>query len=289
MLIGAALSILIFDANGQTVKAKFPVLSANDIKTEFAKYPTKKSNLCPSCRIWVNPFYESIADTIRHMPIVEHYAYTRQHRLMQQALGTGNRKGPEAEWHHATAALDVTAVYSYANQQIGRPYSAYEIAYGHCGAAWVLLAWCQWGMVYSDVYDYNAAMEYQGQNVGTEIATEDRCRMLTGWGGRSGEIVSETDRIDIWAGTWTDPAKLLPNAKTKPTTYKVGDITVTVPDVYWKIMVYKGRDGNAHLECYWMPNQPGETKDLISARMKPAQFLVQQLGFNPIEILPVAK
>ncbi|WPU92809.1 hypothetical protein SNE25_26140 [Mucilaginibacter sabulilitoris] len=33
-------------------------------------------------------------------------------------------------------------------------------------------------MILSDTYTFNAAMEYQGQNIGTELASEELCREL---------------------------------------------------------------------------------------------------------------
>jgi hypothetical protein len=256
-------------------QAVLPKLTAKQVRAELAKYPTRKSSLCVACRLWVNPFYVSIADTVNHWPVVEHYLYTNQHRLMQQAMGTDNRTGQEAEWHPAPGAANEKEVYSYANAQIGRPNSPYEIAYGHCGAAWILLAWCQWGMVYSDVYTYNAAMEYQGQNVGTEIATENYCRGLLGWS-RSGEIAPITAKIDVWGGCWGD----------SKVSYTVGGVTVHVPLVYWKVIRYTDMGGVSHIESWWMPNKFDETADLISARTQSLQYISNIIGFDPTKAIP---
>jgi hypothetical protein len=54
------------------------------------------------------------------------------------------------------------------------------IAKGHC-QAWILMAWSTDAAILSNTYTFNAGMEYQGQNIGTELATEEFCRKLTGF------------------------------------------------------------------------------------------------------------
>jgi hypothetical protein len=40
------------------------------------------------------------------------------------------------------------------------------------------------------------------------------------------------------------------------------------------------------VECFWMPNLPTETKDLVAARIRTYDYIVQQLGFDPIKQMP---
>lgn len=75
------------------------------------------------------------------------------------------------------------------------------IAKGHC-QAWILLTWCTDAAILSDTYTFNAAMEYQGQNIGTELATEELCRELAGHG-----KPAVTDRVHIWCGTFGNQCK----------------------------------------------------------------------------------
>jgi hypothetical protein len=76
------------------------------------------------------------------------------------------------------------------------------IARGHC-QAWILLAWSADAAILSDTYTFNAAMEYQGQNIGTELATEELCRKLTGFKGSA-----LTDSVKIWCGTFGSKQEL---------------------------------------------------------------------------------
>jgi DNA/RNA endonuclease G (NUC1) len=131
------------------------------------------------------------------------------------------RTGIYAAWHPAFGQPDETAVYREANRIIGKPGSPEMIAKGHC-QAWILLAWSVDGAILSDTYTFNAAPEFQGQNVGTEIATEELCRKLTGF---KGEAV--TDSVKIWCGT-----------SGSLQTYTGKGVTVTVPSHYYKVIAY---------------------------------------------------
>jgi len=57
-------------SNAQTINAAY-------VKALYKKYPTQKSDFCPSGMLWVNPYYRSLADTDRHMPLVTYYIYTK--------------------------------------------------------------------------------------------------------------------------------------------------------------------------------------------------------------------
>jgi len=218
------------------------------VKALYAKYPTQKSDFCPACKLWVNPYYKSIADTARHMPLVTYYIYTREHREEQERADVP-RTGQYAAWHPAFGQADETAVYKQANVE-----SADMIAKGHC-EAWITLAWCGDAAILSDTYTFNAGMEFQGQNVGTEIATEELTRKLT----------EQTDSVRIWCGTFGSQH-----------TYTKGKVIVTMPSHYYKIIRY----GDTRL-CYWMPNLPTEKRALLPKRTVSKEQLVANLGFDP--------
>src|SRR4051812_25873439 len=82
----------------------------------YAKYPTTKSNLCSACRIWVNPFYTSIADTAKGYPVCEHAIVTAQDVADQEAANIP-RTGIYAAWSAPVGSTKVDDVYSYANKQ----------------------------------------------------------------------------------------------------------------------------------------------------------------------------
>ena len=257
--LSLSLIIMAFFANAQTYNAAY-------VHALYAKYPTTKSNFCKSCKDRDNPFYKSIADTERHMPLVTYYVYTTAHRQAQEKLNI-DRKGVFSEWHPVTGQPDLGSVYTATNKAIGKPNSPQEIALGHC-QAWILLAWCQDGAILSDTYDFNEGMEYQGQNVGTEIATENLCRTLTGW-----KKPAVTDQIKIWCGTSGGTY-----------TYTSNKITVTVPDYYWKIIEYVDKSGNTITHCWWMPNIYTEKEDVLPKREVTIEQLIKNVGFDPQKV-----
>lgn len=231
-------------ASAQTINTAY-------VKALYQKYPTQKSDFCPSCKLWVNPYYKSVADTDRHMPLVTYYVYTKAHRLQQEAANVP-RTGIYAAWHAAYGQPDETKVYKEANVQ-----STDMIAKGHC-QAWILLAYDADGAILSDTYTFNAGMEFQGQNIGTEIATEELCRKLT----------EQTDSVRIWCGTFGSQH-----------TYTKNQVTVTVPSHYYKIIKY-----NNELFCYWMPNLPTEKRALLLQRVVSHEQLIANLGFDPMMV-----
>ena len=142
------------------------------------------------------------------------------------------------------------------------------IAKGHC-QAWILMAWSADAAILSDTYTFNAGMEYQGQNIGTELATEEFCRKLTGFRGEA-----FTDSVKIWCGTFGSKQ-----------TYTTGKLTATVPSHYYKVIQYKDHNvGGDIVLCYWMPNDPGEKRNLLEQRLISYPELVAKLGFDPRKI-----
>ncbi|TDO19309.1 DNA/RNA non-specific endonuclease [Pedobacter duraquae] len=252
----------------------FPVaMLAQTINGEYARalhrqYPSQPTDFCPSCKLWVNPYYKSIADTARHMPLLTFYIYTKAHRLEQEALKLP-RSGTYAAWYPSVGQPNETALYSAANKVINRPDQPEEIQKGHC-QAWILLAYTVDAAILSDTYTFNSAMEYRGQNLGTEIASEDLCRKLTGWKGNP-EL---TDSVKIWCGTFGSQA-----------TYTKGKVTGTVPAYYYKILKYKDHlHGKEITTCYWFPNQPEETQDKLKQREVSYKQLKVNLGFDPMAV-----
>jgi hypothetical protein len=234
-------------------------VNAAYVKALYKQYPTQKSDLCAGCKLWVNPYYKSIADTTANRPLLTYYIYTKAHRLEQEALDL-SREGIYAAWHPAYGQANETKLYQYANKN-----SADMIAKGHC-QAWILMAWSADAAILSDTYTFNAAMEYQGQNIGTELATEEFCRKLTGFRG-----AALTDSVKIWCGTSGNKQ-----------TYTLGKLTATVPSHYYKIIQYNDRNiGGDIVLCYWMPNEPDEKRSLLGQRLISYPELVAKLGFDP--------
>jgi hypothetical protein len=248
-----------------TAQARAQTINAAYVKTLYEKYPTQKTDFCSSCKLWVNPFFKSIADTLTHTPVLTYYVYTKAHRLEQEALGLP-RTGIYAGWHAAYGQPNEAKVYTAANRIIGKPRSAEMLVKGHC-QAWILLAWSADGVILSNTYTFNAAMEFQGQNTGTEIATEEWCRKLTGYKGP--EV---TDSVKIWCGTFGGQQ-----------TYTQNDLTLAVPSHYFKIIQYRApSSGELITRCYWMPNASSEKRSLLPERLIEHTALVEKLGFDPL-------
>ena len=241
-------------------------MTSKDVAALFAKYPTKKSNLGPSDVEWDNPVYKSIADTVLHYPVCVFMIYTKQHQLEQDSLqkaeaNKGNKKvrtGILSTWHCVPGQPNVIPVYAEANNEIGKSHTIYEIVFGHV-QAWILCAYSPIAAIFSNVPDFNAGMEYQGQNIGTEIWTETHTRYL----------IDKYDSIYIWGGCVGSKAK-----------YTHKGITVTVPEYYWKIIKY----GN-NTECWLMPNSPSEGYDMITQRVSTVDNLIAKLKFDPTKVL----
>lgn len=242
-------------------------INAAYVRALYKQYPTQTSNLCPSCLLWVNPYYRAIGDTLRHAPVLTYYIYTKAHRLDQENADVP-RTGIYAAWHPVYGQPDETPVYREANQEIGKPHSSEMIAKGHC-QAWILMAWCADAAILSDTYTFNAGMEFQGQNVGTEEATEELCRKLVGF---KGDAI--TDSVKIWCGTFGSAQ-----------VYTAKGVSVTVPTHYYKILSYREQVSGKHItQCYWMPNAADEKKDKLADRLIEYPVLVKKLGFDPMKV-----
>ena len=260
-LISRKVILLLLCAFPAIVSAQ--TINAAYVKALYQKYPTLKTDFCPACKLWVNPYYKSISDTVRHAPVITYYVYTKEHRLQQEAANV-SRTGIYAAWHPALGQPDETKVYREANIR-----SPSMIAKGHC-QAWILMAYTIDGAILSNTYSFNAGMEYQGQNIGTELATEELCRKLTGYRGQA-----VTDSVKIWCGTFGSQQ-----------TYTKAGLSVTVPAYYYKIIQYRDKTANTRvLLCYWLPNLPTEKRSLLPQRQVDHATLVNNLGFDPLAVL----
>lgn len=228
-------------------------IDADYVKALYKKYPTVKSDFCPACKLWVNPYYKSIADTDRHMPLVE-YEYLSKDNYALTAVVKLPRTGIYAAWRPVDGQPNEDDVYKAANK-IARA-NKDLIAKGHVNA-WILNAWCADAAILSNTYTFNAACEDQSQNVGTEIATENITR----------ELLKTTD-VEIWGGTFGDQG-----------TFTDGDVTDTYPTYYWKII-----KANGEMTCYWMPNLITEKQDMLHQRVVSFDELINNLGFDPTKI-----
>jgi hypothetical protein len=254
--------ILILLAVLSSLSAQAQQINGAYAKALQQKYPSVKSSLCAACKLWVNPYFRSVADTVQHRPLVTHYIYTRAHRLQQEQLHLP-RTGTYGAWTAGKWQSNETTMYRLANQQ-----SRDMIAKGHC-QPWILLAWCAEAAILSDTYTFNAAMEYQGQNIGTEIASEEFCRELTGY--RKPMV---TESVAIWCGTFGSQRVFTKNLT-----------SVTMPAFYYKIIRYRDQASGSLIElCYWFPNQPDETRDRLAQRMITHERLVGNLGFDPVKV-----
>jgi hypothetical protein len=250
IILWVLLITAVFAANAQIINSAY-------VKALYKKYPTVKSNFCPACKLWVNPYYKSIADTQRHMPLVE-YQYLSKDNYAKTATVKLPRTGIYAAWHPVDGQVNEDAVYVAANK-IARARKDL-IAKGHVNA-WILNAWCADAAILSDTYTFNAACEDQSQNVGTEIATENLTR----------ELLKTTD-VKIWGGTFGSQG-----------TFTDGKVTNTYPAFYWKIIDYNSN--GVHQLCYWMPNLITEKQNLLPKRVITLQQLTTNLGFDPTKIL----
>ena len=247
--------------NAQTINAAY-------VKSLYKKYPTLKSDFCASCKLWVNPYFKSIADTALHYPVLTYYVYTRAHRLTQEALDLP-RSGIYAGWHAVPGQPNETPVYTEANKQINKTYTDSEIQKGHC-QAWILMAWSIDAALLSNTYTFNAAMEYRGQNLGTQIETEEMCRTLTGNDGAP----TLTDSVKIWCGTFG-----------RKMSYRTKKVEITVPSHYYKVIEYRAKKtGKIVRLCYWMPNDPSEERTKLPERKVSYKKLINNLGFDPQQI-----
>src|SRR6185437_1042674 len=206
----------------------------------YASHPITKSAFCADCYEWHNGYYSAIADVRLHQPATTFYIYTRAKKAAQEALGYKRTKFLAA-WHSVTGMPDESDVYAHSNKVINKPRQPEELQKGHC-QPWILLSWCLEACVFSDTYTFNAGMEYRGQNIGTEEASEDFSRNL----------LSKTDSVKIWCGTfgnkhaWTD---------------QKGAVTSAMPAYYWKLI-----EAGGQTYCWLLPNRPTEKYDLLPLR-----------------------
>jgi len=255
LVVFLSLTLLWAAVSAQTPNAS--VINAAYVNALYAKYPVTKSDFCSDCYLWINPYYASIGDIKRHMPLVTYEHFTKVHNDQVAPLKIP-RKGIYAAWHSVTGQPNEDNVYAAANVQARQSDPKAVIAKGHC-EAWILNAFCDDAAILSDTYTFNAALENQKQNVGTEIATENITR----------EKLKTMD-VDVWCGTYGAQG-----------TFTDGKITDTYPAFYWKIIKAGG-----DTTCYWMPNIATATKATLPQCVVNYAQLVANLGFDPQKVFP---
>jgi hypothetical protein len=221
-----------------------------------------KSNLCPNCVIWINKYYTSIADTQKHNPIIVYHVITKRHLEIADSLKADkSTKINRAKYPFKPVAgfPNETKLYAMANRIYKKINPKNVIAKGHVASA-DDYSWSTGGMDTSMRYTFNLALEFQSQNVGTELGTEYMCRAKA----------REYGEVKVWGGTWGSQG-----------TVSDGKITANFPSIYWKISAYNGE-----VHCYWMPNNDQGAGQANYPKFEiPLGELVVKLGFNPMVVV----
>lgn len=237
------------------------------VKALYAKYPAKKSNFCPACKIWVNPYFKSIADTVRHMPLITYEYYTHANQLIADKLNIPRQKPKKiiagdmpynsefSQWHPIPGQQDEGALYAAANVILKK--SSDEENIGHC-QAWVLNSFAIDAVIFTDTYTFNAAIEDKWQNIGTELKSEEITRKDL-----------ETADEQVWCGTYGSQGSFTNKG-----------VTDNYPSFYWKVTIFKGVT-----TCYWMPNKKDQSQDKLPGCIVSYQQLIKNIGFDPEKTL----
>lgn len=254
-------------AEGQPINAAY-------IQRLYNKYPVKKSRFCPNCYLWANPYFKTLADVGLHQSIVTYGKFTRHMEgSIEEMKKNGKaipRSGVYAAWHAYPGYPDESAVYKKANTTLTKPD---EFAKGHF-SGWELNEYDVDGVLLSDTYTFNAAIERQAQNVGTELGIENLTRVLVGYAPRGHRPdLPVYNAVEYWKGAWGSFGKFSANG-----------ITVNYPAVYWNLIKY----GN-EIHAYWFPNDKigagqnnySNFEIPVSSNSADNKGLVQRLGFDP--------
>jgi DNA/RNA endonuclease G (NUC1) len=210
----------------------------------------------------VNRYYTSIADTAKHNPIIVYHLITKRHLEMADSLKADKKtKIDRADYPFKAVAgfPNETKVYSVANKIYRKIDPKNVIAKGHVASA-DDYSWSPGGMDTSMRYTFNLALEFQSQNVGTELGTEYMCR----------DMARKYGAVQCWGGTWGSQG-----------TVTDGKIKANFPAIYWKIAAYNGE-----VHCYWMPNSDAGGGQANYPKFEiPLAELVTKLDFNPMEVV----
>ncbi len=212
--------------------------------------------------VWVNGYYVSIADTAKHNPIIVYHVITKRHLEMADSFKASKAtKIDRAKYpfQHVKGYPNETKLYSIANKMYKKLNPKNVIAKGHV-ASTDDYSWSAGGMDTPMRYTFNIALEFQSQNVGTELGTEYMCR----------DMARRYGQVRVWGGTFGSQG-----------TVTDGKITANFPAIYWKVAEYNGE-----FHCYWMPNSDegaGQANDPTFEL--PLSELAIKLGFNPAEII----
>lgn len=212
--------------------------------------------------VWVNKYYISIADTAKHNPILVYHVITKRHLEMADSLKADKATKIDRSKYPFKAVKgfpNETKIYSIANKIYRKINPKNVIAKGHVASA-DDYSWSAGGMDTSMRYTFNLALEYQSQNVGTELGTEYMCR----------EMARKYGEVKVWGGTWGTQG-----------TVTDGKITANFPAVYWKIAGYNGE-----VHCYWMPNNDDGAGQANYPKFEiQLRELISKLNFNPTDVI----
>jgi hypothetical protein len=241
------------------------------VQALYKKYPTVKSSFCPACKLWVNPYFKSIADTQKHMPLITYEYYTKANAALVNKLNIPRsmpKKGAKippgsvpynsifGTWHSMPGQVNEDAVYKQANVILKKTNDEANI--GHC-QAWILNAFAIDAVIFTDTYTFNAAVEDKWQNIGSEINTEELTRK---------EL--QTGDVQVWCGTFGNQGS-----------FTAGKVTDIYPAYYWKVILFNGTT-----TCYWMPNVKTDTQAFTPHTVVTYAQLIKNLGFDPVKVFP---
>jgi hypothetical protein len=212
--------------------------------------------------VWVNRYYISIADTAKHNPILVYHVITKRQLEISDSLKANKETKIDRvkyPFKPVKGYPNETKLYSIANKIYKKLNPKNVIAKGHVASA-DDYSWSKGGMDTSMRYNFNVAMEFQSQNVGTQLGTEYMCRTMA----------RQYDSVKVWAGTWGSQG-----------TVTDGKITANFPAVYWKVAAY-----NNEVHCYWMPNNDKGAGQANYPKFEiPLKDITMKLGFNPTEVI----
>lgn len=228
------------------------------------KYPVVKSDLCANCVLWVNPYYTSIADTSLKQPIVVYHAIAKEHLLISDALKADKKTRIDRakyKFHSLPGFPDEKKVFKAANKIVkAHPLKkGDEVVEGHLASA-DDYSYTKGGMDTSMIHPFNLGIEWQMQNIGTQLGTEYMCR----------DTARRYGVVYNWAGCWGSQGS-----------FTDGKIKVNYPAVYWKIVKYANVT-----KVYWMPNNEDGAGQANYPNFEITYAeLVKRLGFDPCLVI----
>lgn len=238
------------------------------------KYPVVKSNLCSACVLWINPYYTSIADTQKKIPVVVYHNITKAHLMASDALKSNSATKIQRNkypFHTLPGFKDEKGVFKDMNDSIKdikrnpNYKKGDEVAEGHVASA-DDYSWSVGGMDTSMVHPFNLAIEWQAQNIGSELSSENMCR----------DTARKYGKVENWGGTYGLQG-----------VHKFKGTSIVYPKYYWKICKWTDSNNKVVIHCLWMSNNTlgAGQQDLFKRFEIPLDVLVKNLGFNPMDVI----